>query len=388
MSGAQAASQAERGFGDAADLACLRKLISNCVALRVERKVLSVHLSVLGEEVERPDCLSEALAVLDALPGTEVPSRFRLPGGDCVLVWRKLGEEQLRFLADALKDRLCPFAGGDGEELVRLFRLPFDAQRLSRLLAGMPKTLPSPAEPPAATAPEPLDFPALAELERGLAAADIERFVRRRPVYRQVAGERPLRLWERYQVGVAEVVAALAPSSGAADDWLTRRLTRTLDRRLLAMLAAPGQRQSGTAFGLRLNVESLLSPEFLRFDAMLSPRKREQVIIEIDAWCVMAEMALFPFAQAFVRSRGYLLALGGLSAHSLNQFSLRTGGFDLAIVSWSVELAQSSAAGILADPDHLVLIGADNRAALAWGEEHGIVLFQGRAMEGEVSQAS
>ena len=52
------------------------------------------------------------------------------------------------------------------------------------------------------------------------------------------------------------------------DPWLFRRLTRTLDRRMLSLLASPGRIDVAYGpFALDLNVASLLSPEFLRFDA-------------------------------------------------------------------------------------------------------------------------
>ncbi len=380
MSSAQRAASAD---GNVRDIAYLHKLISNCVALRIERSVLYLRLSGIADDLARADCFSAALSALDWLPYADVPGKYRLPHGDFALVWRKLTEKQLRSAAAVLKERLRPAAGE--EELVHPFRLPFDAQRLSRLLSGSPAPASAPAAEPATpetTVAEPLDFPALAELEAALATSDVEPFVRRRAVCRQAQDGQFLRLWEQYRLSAPEVVAALAPGCAApAADWLTRRLTRTLDRRLLALLSAPGQLRGGIPFGLKLNVASLVSPEFLRFDSMLPFPLREQVIIEIDAASMVAEIATFPFARDFARSRGYLLQLGGVTAGTLGQFPLREAGFDLLSLQWSAELAARDAPEAFADADHFVLAEADSQSALSWGKERGINLFQGRTTE-------
>ena len=51
-----------------------------------------------------------------------------------------------------------------------------------------------------------------------------------------------------------------------ADPWLFRRLTRTFDRRMLALLASPEELRLAGPLGIDLNVASVLSPAFLRFD--------------------------------------------------------------------------------------------------------------------------
>ena len=58
-----------------------------------------------------------------------------------------------------------------------------------------------------------------------------------------------------------DVLTALA-STGAG------LLTRTLDRRMLALLAEPQELRQAPPFGIALNVAALLGADFLRFDAL------------------------------------------------------------------------------------------------------------------------
>ena len=120
-----------------------------------------------------------------------------------------------------------------------------------------------------------------------------------------------------------------------ADRWLFRRLTRTLDRRMLALLAVPGEVRAAGPFGLDLNVASILSPTFLRFDAGLPAALRGQLVLDLSPADVIADPASFLFARDFARARGYRLLLRGITAGLLDAFPLRRTGLDLLQLRWS-----------------------------------------------------
>ena len=134
---------------------------------------------------------------------------------------------------------------------------------------------------------------------------------------------------------------------------------------MLALLAAPRELDNAGPFGLALNVASILSPEFLRFDAALPGALRGQVVIELLLADVMADPAAFLFARDFAQGRGYLLLLRGVTAGLLEAFPLRRIGLDMLGLRFTPELAGLDLD--LADADHVVLSRADTGAALAWG---------------------
>jgi len=375
-----------------ADAERLRTLVRGCVTAGIARQALLLRLSRLPEDLKRPHHLRLAHAALDPLSFADRARLFRLPNEDVAMVWRGEAAEALRTSLDTV---LHLFADA-GEQvpgpdaLLFALRLPEDA---GTLLQAIEESQPPPEEPgkaPAGAVPtDPLDPPALAALEAALAQADVARFMRRRQIAERLAEGGFRLVWEKRTLSVAEIAATLVPDRAIrADPWLFRRLTRTLDRRMLALLGAPRELRDAGPFGLNLNVASILSPEFLRFDAALPPELRGQVVIDLLLADVMADPAAFLFARDFARGRGYLLALRGVTAGLLDAFPLRRIGLDLLHLRFSPELARLDAGRTLPDADHIVLSRADTGTALAWGRAHGIMLYQGLAAVPAGSRAS
>jgi hypothetical protein len=160
------------------------------------------------------------------------------------------------------------------------------------------------------------------------------------------------------------------------DAWLFRRLTRTLDRRLLALLCAPGELVGAGPFSLDLNVASLLGPEFLRFDTALPSGLRGEIVVNLRPTDILADPAAFLFARDFIRARGYRVALAGIDAAGLPLLPLPSLRLDLLLLRWSAALADRDPA--LPEPHRIVLCHADEPAALEWGKARGVSLYQGR----------
>lgn len=359
----------------------LRTLVHECVDSGIARRALLLRLSRLPENLARPHHLRLARSALDPLTIADRARLFNLPNGDVAMVWRGEAAEALR---ESLKAVLHLFAGEDEKlpdpgALVLALRLPEEAQTLLQALDEASRPLAH--DDPARGAPtDPLDPQALAAVEAALAQADVARFVRRRPVCERGAdGEFRLR-WEERALSVAEIAASLAPDRAMrADPWLFRRLTRTLDRRMLALLGAPHELRDAGPFSLSLNVASILSPEFLRFDASLPATLRGRVVLGLTPADIMADPAAFLFAREFARERGYRLVLRGVTADLLDVFPLRRIGLDLLQLRFSPELTRAGADLALPEGGRIVLSRADSGEALAWGRAQGVVLYQGRA---------
>lgn len=217
-------------------------------------------------------------------------------------------------------------------------------------------------------------------MERQLAAADLARFARRKPIYR-LDGVHVRVAWEKRYLSISELTATLAPGRSAqADAWLFRRLTRVLDRRMLALLSAPHELRGAGPFSLNLNVSSMLSPEFLRFDAVLPGALRGRIVLEMQPADVVADPAAFAFACGFARARGYRLLLRDVTATLLPLLCLSRMGLDLVRLRWSPGLGRNAPALLQAGSTEWVLSQADDPDALQWGRDQGITLFQGRAL--------
>ena len=355
----------------------LAALVRACATAEVGRRVMLLRVEALPRSLARPHHLRLAHAALDPLLGAERGQWYTLPGGRVAVSWRGDAAAAVSTARTLLAYLLQDTPGApDPVALAPVYDLPQDGDALLLALAS-PAT---PAAPPTEPPPEPFDVAALAAAEAQLAGADVSRFARRRPVYERLDG-RLVPAWEERRLSLAELGATVAPGRDVrAQPWLLHRLTRTLDRRMLALLCAPGELQSAGPFGLCSNVSGLLGPEFLRFDALLPAHLRGRVVLGLQPVDILADPAAFAFARDFAHTRSYRLMLRDVDAALLPVLAPERMELDLVQLRWSAELARLGPADLPVAPESLVLARADGAEALAWGEACGIRLFQGRAV--------
>jgi hypothetical protein len=357
------------------EAASLRALAADCRRAGVERRVLLVRFSLVPTDYYRPHHGRLAESALEGLARANRARIFRLPANDLAVAWRgETAAEQ-----ETLAALWTLFAGATAlppfEELVRRFALPGDGIALTACLGGG-RQLPVAPPPPGL----PLDLQSLGHIEKVLASADVARFARRRRVFRKEEASWRV-AWERRFLSVAELAEELAPERDLmADPWLFRRLTRTLDRRMLALLAAPGELASAARFAVDLNIESILSPAFLAFDSALQGDLRGQVLLGLQPADILADAAAFVFARDFAQGRGYRLVASGITAALLPAISLAALGLDFLELEFSDALGNlpSETLREAAGGGRIVLSRADSDVAVAWGEAHGVNLFDGR----------
>lgn len=174
-----------------------------------------------------------------------------------------------------------------------------------------------------------------------------------------------------------------------SDRWLFHYLTRTLDKRVL-MLMGNGGINPEIPFSLNLNIQTVLSPEFKKFDAVVPSALRGRMAIEIHKVDLFSDMGAFIFARDFLRERGYLLCLDGLTQHTLPFFDKNKLGLDFFKVFWApdgLKTAQSQALGdiknLIAEfgEKRTILCRCDNEDAITVGRELGFSRFQGHMID-------
>ncbi|MDA8248819.1 MAG: hypothetical protein M0Z28_06525 [Rhodospirillales bacterium] len=360
------------------DTDALMARVASSAASGVARRALLLRLSRLPAAYARPHHLRLARAALDPLRTADRAETFDLPNTDTAVLWRGPGGGALQASLDAVTELFAGSADAapGPESLCLVLDLPEQAETLLRLAreshAGQ-------SAAPARQALVPLDAAELAGLEAALARADLARFARRRPVWAVGTDGRVRLAWEKRVISVAELQAELAPGRALrAEPWLFQRLSRTLDRRMLALLAAPGELRAAGPFAIELSVASLLGAEFLRFDAVLPAALRGRVVIHLRAPDILGDLPAFLFAREFARARGYRLLLHGIGAELAPALPPARLGIDLTLIGWSSALAGTDPRALGVDPAMVVLGGAELPDALAWARRHGITLFQSR----------
>ncbi len=355
----------------------LAGLIADCAAAGVTRQALLLRLDRLPPALSRPHHRRLAEAALTPLLRAARAELFQLPGSRLAVTWRGDAETALLEVVDALDHMLADtiVPAPSLRELVFLYDLPKNGDLL------LAASLADDAEAPASADPgPPLDPASLVLLESTLAHADVSRFARRQPVWR--FNGVPVLAWEQRTISLPELADTLLPGRDlTGEPWLYRRLTRTLDRRMLALLSSPGELASAGPFALDLNVASLLGPEFLRFDDLLPAGLRGRVVLVLDPADVVADAAAFGFARAFAHARDYRLMLRHATPAVLSVLSAAALDLDYLLLPWSAGLPDDAPLLDGCQPDQLVLDCGDDPAAVEWGAAAGLQLLTGAAAD-------
>lgn len=357
-------------------LEAITALVRGCASADVGRRVLLLRADRLPPALARPHHMRLARAALDPLLRTSRSQLYNLPDNRVAVSWRGPAGDAVEAARDALAHLLAdaPADTPETDSLLMLFALPQDGPALLEA-AGVEVVAPAPT--PAPPKAQPMDATLLASIEAQLAGADVARFARRKPVC-EWRGDLMVTAWEKRSLCAAELAATLAPDCDLqADRWLFRRLTRTLDQRMMSLLAAKGELRGAGPFSLNLNVGSILAPEFMRLDAALPAALRGQVVLDVHPADVLADPASYAFARGFVRARGYRVLLRGVTAALLPLLDLDKLAPDLVQLRWCSALGRLDA--MPWPSGRIVLSRADGPDALRWGLTHGIRMFQGQA---------
>jgi hypothetical protein len=362
------------------DVARLVTLVNDCMKAGIPREACLVRLSALPEERVKPLHLRLARSALEPITQADRAQLFQLPNGDMAAIWRGPAEAAANASRTTIEHMFTDDkAPAPTARLWEAFTLPADGDRLLAALSALahPRKESPPAEPsPNALAQ--LDAQALTAIETALARADVSHFARRRDICMRMPDASFRRRWEKRYLSVEDITQSLAPGHATRlEPWLFRRLTRTLDRRMLALLAANGELRDAGPFAINLNVASVLAPEFLRLDESLPATLRGHVIIDLSPADVMADPSAFVFARDFAHSRGYRLQLRNITAELLPVFDLHRLGVDIMELHWSDAVASIGPEVILPNASSVVLSHANTPDAIIWGLAHGVTLYRG-----------
>ncbi len=367
---------------------------------RAGHRAIHVHLSRLRPYNRRPHHLRIAASTFEPLIQAHNSALFRLFDGDMVLVCKnassaELDECVLRLRYLFSEDPLLTGREEPGQEFCSWYdletsysaflalakqmveaRARADAAEKHRREAGQDK------QPEA-----PLDPPHLAAIVKAIAQADLSSVLRRQPVCAVANDAKPEPVFHELHVSVEDLRRKLLPSHDILSNrWLFQELTRHLDGRMLDMLARNEDWRLDQAFSINLNVETVLSPEFLAFDKALNSIARRTIVVELQLLDVFGDIGSFIFARDFLHSRGYKVCLDGTTHVSLPFVDRDRLGFDLIKLQWSSDLADQTTGArsdalreaiALQSPERLILSRSDSETALEVGRALGISMFQG-----------
>lgn len=238
----------------------------------------------------------------------------------------------------------------------------------------------------------------LAEIERDMRNVDLSATIRRQPICAALP-ETPVRsVFDEMYININHLRQSMGVEVDLLSNrWLFKYLTQILDGRMLETIERNPLRYLATPISLNLNIPTLLSNEFVEFDAVVKASSKASIVVELQIADVFADMAAFLLAKDTVQKLGYRVCLDGVSELSLPHIDRTRLGFDLIKLIWNSdsELDANSPKNIkLAEAvrscgnNRVILTRCDNKQAVQYGQALGITLFQGRYLDGIVNPKS
>ena len=233
----------------------------------------------------------------------------------------------------------------------------------------------------------------LGRLESFLRQADLSNVMRRQPVCVIAPNTPPKPILKELFVAIGELAETVLPEVDlVANRWLFQHLTQTFDRRVLKLLNRGDDTDLHSSFSINLNVDTLLSPEFLEFDASLRMGSRGTIVVEVRLVDIFADLPGFIFARDFVREKGYRVCLDGVTSATLPFIDRRKLGVDLEKLFWSQDMLTKSddnneptdemkEAINQIGKSRVILARCDSPTSIRAGQSMDVTMFQGRHVD-------
>jgi EAL domain-containing protein (putative c-di-GMP-specific phosphodiesterase class I) len=356
------------------------------------RTALHIHISALMVDHRKDHNVRIAAHMFDTYLGRSEGELYELTNGDFFFVSRDVERTQLQRLIDRLRGLFSedPLVAGNsdghhgfctwydlGSEYTELLQ---DVKVLAAT-ARQSKTETNKAK-------QSLDPNALVQLAKILSTANISTFIRNQPICLATDLRTVKPIFDELYVSIEDLRAKVCPEhSLTGDKWLFQYITQILDRRMLQHLSQNDHELRERVISINLNISTILSEEFFKFDSSLTAKSRGgRLVIEIQKHDIFADMGAYVFAEQYLHERTHRLSLDGITYQTLPFIDQAKLKLDFVKLGWSPEILakRDLILGPLKDhinrigPEHIILMYCDSQPALEIGHELGITRFQGR----------
>lgn len=229
-----------------------------------------------------------------------------------------------------------------------------------------------------------------------LKVADLTNMVRRQYVC-SIEGSQmvPTPKFSELFISIADLRETLLPGVNlTSSPWLFQHLTETLDRRVLSLLGKTEERDITGDISINLNVATLLSPEFMKFDENVIAAMRGNIVLELQKLDIFSDLNAYLFAREFVRERGYRICIDGVNYKTLPFIDRERLEADMIKLIWHPDIIhgghdvtdQVKRQIMLSGAQRVIMSRCDTEESIQFGRDNGIILFQGRHVEALIAE--
>lgn len=236
----------------------------------------------------------------------------------------------------------------------------------------------------------PITLEELGKLERSMAMFDLSPFLFNQAIA-DISGhaENEIDYYELY-ISIKLLQERLCPDYDiTANRWLFNYFTANLDQSVIRALNHGLSFMRGRRIGININLSTVISTGFVKFDERLPMDFRGQVVLEVTKSDLIENLPLFNEVVDFARDRRYQIAVDGLNPFWVTNFDLEYLSADYAKIFWSPDMLEM-------DPEFekyfiqrigeqdrckFILARCDSVSSLIYAKKAGIKLVQGRAVD-------
>lgn len=229
----------------------------------------------------------------------------------------------------------------------------------------------------------------LAKVQKIISVADFSSFIRRQAICAVIGKSAPQRVFEEVFVSIPDMRDSLLPEVEiTANPWLFLALTETLDKRVLEIISRHDDGALIGNFSININVSTILSDDFLRFDDSINGSMRQSIILELQLVDIFSDIRSFILAKTFAKARGYKICIDGITVDKLKYLNRARLDCDLMKIVW-----HPSFIDVINEDKHfmdyvnkaerakIILCRIDDANAVEVGNSLGINLYQGRYIQ-------
>lgn len=236
----------------------------------------------------------------------------------------------------------------------------------------------------------PITLEELGKLERSLAMFDLSPFLLNQPVVNiGDTGVTDPEYFELY-ISIKLLQERLCPAYDiAANKWLFNYFTANLDQSVLRALGHGLSFMRGRRIGININLASVISTGFVKFDERLPFDFRGNIVLEVNKGDLIENLPLFYEVCEFAKERKYAIAIDGLNPFWVANFDFEYLDLAYAKIFWSSEMMEMDdqfKAFFLQrvreqENCRFILARCDSVTSLVFARQAGIRFVQGRAVD-------
>ncbi|MBE6453060.1 MAG: hypothetical protein E7012_06200 [Alphaproteobacteria bacterium] len=234
----------------------------------------------------------------------------------------------------------------------------------------------------------------LAKVQKTLSVADFSSFIRRQSVCAIIGKSSPQRVFDEVYVSIPDLREMLLPDIELTlSPWLFLSLSETLDRRVLQTISRHDDGSLLGNFSININVSTILSDDFMRFDDNINASMRSTIVLELQLMDIFSDINAYMLAKNFAQARGYKICIDGITVDKLNYLNRQSLQCDLMKIIW-----HPSFYDVMCQDPHfmdytnkaerakMILCRIDDPKAVEVGNSIGINLYQGRYIQRLLNQ--